>query len=147
MSRTKIVEVKTAGLLHDIGKIGISEETLNKPGGLVDPEWAEIKRHSEIGYRILGSVSEFSKIAEYVLEHHERPDGQGYPKGLSNDEISQQAKIIAIADAYDAMTSDRTYRTGMSVQDAVAEIKRCCGTQFDAEIAKIFVEKILDEKW
>jgi diguanylate cyclase (GGDEF)-like protein/PAS domain S-box-containing protein len=146
-SKDEINQMNIAGMMHDIGKIGISEETLNKPGGLVDPEWAEIKRHSEIGYRILGSVSEFSKIAEYVLEHHERPDGQGYPKGLSNDEISQQAKIIAIADAYDAMTSDRTYRTGMSVQDAVAEIKRCCGTQFDAEIAKIFVEKILDEKW
>ncbi len=146
-SKDDISQMNIAGMMHDIGKIGISEETLNKPGGLHDNEWAELKRHSEIGYRILGSVSEFSRIADYVLEHHERVDGKGYPKGLTGDKISVQAKIISLADAYDAMTSDRSYRKKMSVQEAVCELKRCCGTQFDPDIAKIFVENVLCETW
>ncbi len=146
-SKDDINQMSIAGLMHDIGKIGISEESLNKPGNLHTNEWAEIKRHSEIGYRILGSVSEFSKIAEYVLEHHERPDGSGYPKGLKGDEISLQAKIISLADSYDAMTSERTYKKTLSVKEAVTEIKKCCGTQFDPGVSKIFVEKVLKEKW
>jgi diguanylate cyclase (GGDEF)-like protein/PAS domain S-box-containing protein/putative nucleotidyltransferase with HDIG domain len=146
-SKDETNQIRLAGLMHDIGKIGISEESLNKSDNLLTSEWVDIKRHSEIGYRILGSVSEFSRIADYVLEHHERPDGRGYPKGLKNDEISVQAKIISLADSYDAMTSERTYRKILSKKEAVTEIKKCCGTQFDPEIAKIFVEVVLGEEW
>lgn len=142
-SKADISQMGVAGMMHDIGKIGISEETLNKPGKLNATEMAEVRRHSEIGYRILDSVSEFSKIADFVLEHHERPDGNGYPKGLRDKDISQQAKIIAVADAYDAMTSERTYKKGLSPEDAAAEITRNTGTQFDADIARVFIEKVL----
>ena len=110
-------------------------------------EWNEIYRHSEIGYRILSSVNEFSEIAEYVLAHHERWDGRGYPKGLNGKEIPLKSRIIAIADSYDAMTSDRAYSRCLSTEEAVKEIIKCSNTQFDANIAKTFVEKVLGAAW
>ena len=140
-------QIRIAGLMHDIGKIGISEEVLNKPGKLGPGEWSEVDRHSEIGYRILVSVLEFSKVADAILEHHERLDGTGYPRGLNGQEISQHARIIAIADAYDAMVSDRPYKITLSKDEAIEEIKIFAGSQFDPEIAKVFVEKVLNEKW
>jgi len=140
-------QIRIAGLMHDIGKIGISAEVLNKPGKLGPGEWSEVDRHSEIGYRILVSVLEFSKIADAILEHHERLDGTGYPRGLNGQEISQHARIIAIADSYDAMTSDRPYKTTLSKEEAIEEIKVFAGSQFDPEIAKIFIEKVLGEQW
>lgn len=138
-----ISQVKAAGLIHDIGKMGIDEKILNKPGGLDSDEWKKIQRHPEIGYRILSSSSEFSELARYVLEHQERWDGKGYPKQLVGEEISIQARIIGVADAFDAMTCDRAYRKGLSVAEAVAEIKKCAGTQFDPEVASVFVESVL----
>lgn len=135
-----VSQYKLAGLVHDIGKIGIDEKILNSPDKLNEDEWNEMKKHSEIGYRILSSSNEFSEVAEYVLEHQEKWDGSGYPKGLKGQEISLGARIIAIADAYDAMTSHRTYRGIMSRQDALDEISRGSGLQFDPEIAKIFIE-------
>lgn len=135
-------QIKIAGLMHDIGKIGITETILNKPRSLVKDEWREVERHSEIGYRILSSVNEFSEIAEFVLEHHEKLDGTGYPRGLKAEEISIQARIITIADSYDAMTNNRTYKEGISKEHAIVEIKRCMGTQFDPEIAKVFIDMI-----
>lgn len=140
-------QLRLAGLMHDIGKIGIDEQILNKPWELNSNEWNEIRRHSEIGYRILSSVNEFSEIAEYVLAHHERWDGGGYPKGLKGSQIPMKARIIAIADAYDAMTSTRTYRKGLSMEEAANEIMKCSNTQFDADIAKVFVEKVLGIAW
>ena len=140
-----VSQVKAAGLIHDIGKMGIDEKILNKPGGLDSDEWKKIQRHPEIGYRILSSSSEFSELARYVLEHQERWDGKGYPKQLSGEEISIQARIIGVADAFDAMTCDRAYRKGLSVDEAVAEIRKCAGTQFDPEIAAVFIEKVLIE--
>jgi len=134
--------IKVAGLLHDIGKIGIDENILNKPRELSNDEFKEIERHSEIGYRILSSVNEFSDIANYILEHHEKWDGQGYPKRLKGEEISLQARIIAVADAYDAMTSERSYSEAISKEEAILEIQKCSGTQFDPQIAKIFTENI-----
>jgi len=140
-------KIRTAGLMHDIGKIGITEKILNKPQKLNNDEWTEMKRHPEIGYRILSSVHEFSEIADYVLEHQERWDGKGYPRGLKGEKISIQSRIIGIADAFDAMTTHRAYGIVLSEKDAIDEIKKCSGTQFDPMIAKIFVEKVLEKKW
>ncbi len=134
-----ILETKLAGLMHDIGKIGIEEKVLSSTGKLNEEEWKEIKRHSEVGYRILSSSNEFSEIADHVLAHHERWDGAGYPKRLKGEEISIQARIIAIADSFDAMIGERTYKQALSVEEALEEIRRCAGTQFDPEIAKVFV--------
>lgn len=142
-SKEELNEIKIAGVMHDIGKIGISESILNKAGKLTFDEWQEIKKHPEIGYKILNSVNEFSHIANHVLQHHERMDGKGYPNGLMSHQISTQAKIIMIADSYDAMTKDRPYKNRLTKQQAIDEIKRCSGTQFDAEIANIFIEKVL----
>lgn len=146
-ANSELNQIRLAGLMHDIGKIGISESLLDKPAKLDDGEWNEVRRHAEIGYRILGSVNEFSVIADFVLEHHERPDGDGYPRGLTGDDISLQAKIITLADTYDAMTSDRPYRNALDKAQAVAEIRRCAGTQFDAQVSRVLVEKVLDETW
>ena len=128
------------GKLHDIGKISISEHILNKPGKLTEEEWLDIKRHPEIGYRIISSSGEYQEISEDILMHHERWDGKGYPQGIKGDNIPLRARIIAIADAFDAMTSERPYRGAMSETDAIEEIKRCSGTQFDPEIATTFVD-------
>jgi len=145
--KDEVNQIRIAGLMHDIGKIGIDDNILNNLGKLNAEEWKEIKRHSEIGYRILSSVNEFSEVAQYVLEHHERWDGNGYPKGLKGEEILLQGRIIAVADAYTAMISASSYRESLSEAEAVAEIKRYSGVQFDTDIAKVFVEKVLEKKW
>ncbi|SDI56532.1 HD domain-containing phosphohydrolase [Desulfosporosinus hippei] len=139
----EVEELKTVGLLHDIGKIAIEETTLNKPGALAEEEWQEIKRHPEIGYRILSTVNEMSEIADYVLCHHEKWNGTGYPKGLKGEEIPFQSRIIAIIDAYDAMTSERSYRNALSEEVAIKEIQTNSGTQFDPEVVNVFLEKVL----
>jgi putative nucleotidyltransferase with HDIG domain len=138
-----INKIRIAGLMHDIGKIGIADSILNKVETLNNDEWHEIKRHSEIGYRILSAVNEFSELADCILEHHERWDGKGYPKGIAGDKISAEARIIAIADTYDAMTSDRPYRKAFSDREAVKEILLNAGTQFDPAIVKVFTDKVL----
>jgi diguanylate cyclase (GGDEF)-like protein/PAS domain S-box-containing protein/putative nucleotidyltransferase with HDIG domain len=142
-----INQMKIAGLMHDIGKIGINENILNKEGNLDEHEWQDIRRHSEIGYQILRSINEFSKIADYVLEHHERWDGEGYPKGLKGEEISIEARIVAVADAYEAMISDRTYSKALSKEEAIDEFRRCSGSQLDPEITKVFTEMLLDRNY
>ena len=139
-------ELKMAGLLHDIGKIGIDETLLNKKERLTDSEWRDIKRHPEIGYHILKSVNEFAPIAKYVLHHHERVDGSGYPRQLKDGEIPFQSKIICIADAYDAMTSHRPYRGDLSLPEVVDELKRNAGSQFDRDILKVFIDQILKQR-
>jgi len=140
-------QIKIAGLMHDIGKIEIDEAILNKPEKLNKDEWERMQRHPEIGYRILSSITEFSSIADDILAHHERWDGTGYPRGLKGEESSLNARIIAIADAFDAMTTDRTYGAALSEEAALDEIRRCSGTQFDPAIAHIFVEKVLNKAW
>lgn len=139
-------DLKTAGLMHDIGKIGISDSILNKVETLDKQEWKEIRRHPEVGYRILSSANEFAEIADHILAHHERWDGSGYPKGLKGEEISLEARIIAIADAYDAMTKMRFHMENLTVEAAIKEINRCSGTQFDPEIAQAFIEMILEDR-
>jgi diguanylate cyclase (GGDEF)-like protein/PAS domain S-box-containing protein/putative nucleotidyltransferase with HDIG domain len=138
-----IEELKTVGLLHDIGKIAIEESILNKPGGLTEDEWEEIKRHPEIGYRILSTVNDMSEMAEHVLAHHERWDGSGYPKGLTGEEIPFLSRIMAVADAYDAMTSERSYRSALPEKVAIEELQKNAGIQFDPNLIKIFIEKVL----
>ena len=145
LSEEEIKELKTVGLLHDIGKIAVEESVLNKPGKLTEDEWDQIKRHPEVGYRILSTVNDMSEMAEFVLAHHERWDGKGYPKGLEKEQIPLQSRIITIADTYDAMTSERSYRNALSEEIAIEELTKNSGFQFDPELVKIFIEKILNK--
>lgn len=142
-SPTQVNQIMLAGLMHDIGKIGVSESILNKTTKLDENEQKVVERHCETGYRILSSASEFGAIAQYILEHHERPDGKGYPRGLKGEEISLPAKIIAVADAYDAMMSDRPYRKAMKKEDAIRELQKYSSTQFDSEVIDTLVNKVL----
>lgn len=134
-----VKELEVAGLVHDIGKIAVHEEVLNKPGSLTEEEYDEIKKHSESGYQILKSVDAYSSLAEEVLAHHERFDGKGYPRGLKGDEIPLIARIICVANAYEAMIADRSYRKGMSHESALEEIVRCSGAQFDPARTEAFL--------
>lgn len=145
LSEIEISRLRLVGLLHDIGKIGIAEEILNKPGKLTDSEWEDLKRHPEIGYRILNSSYEMVELADCILAHHERWDGKGYPKGLKGEAIPLVARIIALADSYDAMISERPYRVSLTEEQAREEIRKNSGSQFDANLAEVFV-KILAEK-
>ena len=134
-------ELELLSTLHDIGKMGVSAEILSKPGKLSDREWVEIRKHPEIGFRIAQATSELIPIAEYILYHHERWDGKGYPEGLIGEKIPLLSRIIAIVDAFDAMTNDRAYRSAMTRREALEEIRKNSGTQFDPEISRIFIEK------
>jgi diguanylate cyclase (GGDEF)-like protein len=131
--------LKMMGLLHDVGKIALDEKILNKAGKLTDEEYKEIKKHPEIGYRILSSANNLSEIAEFVLAHHERWDGNGYPRGLYRKKIPYLSRILTIADSYDAMTSDRTYRDKMKKEEVIIELEKCAGKQFDPELIPIFL--------
>ena len=143
MGERAVSEMRLLGLLHDIGKIAISESILNKEGRLDDQQWREVQRHSEIGYRILSSVEDMASLAQYVLAHHERYDGKGYPKGLCGEEIPLQSRMITVADAYDAMTAKRPYRNAVTPFEAAREIKACAGLQFDPELARIFINEVV----
>jgi len=143
LPRERVERVRLAGILHDIGKIGVSDMILRKPGPLDDEEWAEMRRHPEIGARILGS-SEFDDIREWVLSHHERPDGRGYPRGLRGEDIALEAKVLAVADAYEAMTSDRVYRPAIGREAAREELRRGSGSQFDPLVVEAFLA-VLDK--
>lgn len=146
MSKEEKKKIKSAGLLHDIGKIGIPETLLNKPGKLTEEEYKDICRHPEIGYRILQSAPDMTDIANIVLSHHERYDGKGYPRKIAGKEIPYVARMIAIVDAFDAMTSQRSYRNPMSEKDAAKEVLANAGSQFDPELAELFVRKVLGYK-
>lgn len=147
MSAKEIAELRTIGLLHDIGKIAIDESVLNKKGPLDEDEWESIRRHPETGWRILGTVGELGELANFILAHHERIDGEGYPQGIKGDEIPLQSRIISLVDAYDAMTAVRSYREPVGDRQAAAEIKRCAGTQFDEGLARLFIEQVLLLSW
>jgi HD-GYP domain-containing protein (c-di-GMP phosphodiesterase class II) len=140
-------QANQAGVMHDIGKIGIDQNILEKEIKLDENEFKEIKRHSEVGYRLLNSVNGMAHLAPFVLEHHERWDGTGYPKGLSGESISMIARIIAVADGYDAMVSPRPYKQIMTKDEAMDEICRCAGKQYDPVVAHAFVEGVMGETW
>ncbi|MDR3588781.1 MAG: diguanylate cyclase [Negativicutes bacterium] len=134
-----IAEIRLLAKFHDIGKIGIPDHILLKAGPLTPEEWSDMKRHCEIGYRIAQASPDLLPIADWILKHQERWDGDGYPFGLIGDEIPLECRILAVADAYDAMTSDRPYRKAMSQAAAIAELRRCAGTQFDAALIEPFI--------
>jgi HD-GYP domain-containing protein (c-di-GMP phosphodiesterase class II) len=139
----EVNEIKIAGALHDIGKTIIPPDILNKPGKLTKEEFDIVKRHPETGYQILKSSDEYVNLAEYVLYHHERWDGNGYPQGLSGEDIPFQARIIAVADAFEAMTASRPYQKTKTTEEAKAELVRCSGTQLDPEIVSVFLKHVL----
>jgi diguanylate cyclase (GGDEF)-like protein len=133
-----VERVRFGGVVHDVGKIGLPESVLSKPGWLSDEDWIEMRRHPEIGASILAGA-ELEDVSEWVLAHHERVDGTGYPHGKAGHEIPLEARILAVADAYEAMTSDRVYRRAMTPEEARAELVRCVGTQFDGRVVDAFL--------
>lgn len=140
LSMSELDELKIAAGFHDIGKIGISEEILSKPTSLTEDEYEIIKSHTEKGYRIIKASSELKNVAESVLYHHERWDGKGYPLGLKGDEIPLLSRIISVCDTFDVMISGRIYKSAVSKKEALEELKRCSGTQFDPKIVDIFID-------
>ncbi len=141
----QIKTLRIGGLFHDIGKIGIPDSILLKPGKLTDDEYSEIKNHPSIGAHILGSAKIFQDIIPIVKHHHEKYDGNGYPSRLKGEDIPYLARIAAVADTFDAMTSRRSYRGPIDVEQVKEEIKRCEGTQFDPQIAEVFLDILNNE--
>jgi HD-GYP domain-containing protein (c-di-GMP phosphodiesterase class II) len=137
----RIERLRAAGVLHDIGKLGISDKVLQKPEGLDVTEWEEIRRHPEIGARIL-EHAHLRDVAVWVLRHHERFDGHGYPDGLAGDAIPVEARVLAVADAYEAMIADRPYRDGLPQGAAEAELRESAGTQFDPEVVEALLRAL-----
>lgn len=140
LSTSELNKLSLLATLHDIGKTSIPEKILKKPGELTDSEWELIKEHPERGYKIAAATEEFALIADEILFHHERWDGRGYPKRLKEDEIPYLARIITIIDSYDVMTNDRPYSKAISNEEALSEIKRCAGSQFDPDLADKFIK-------
>ncbi len=140
-------ELELVSVLHDIGKVAISDAIINKNAKLTKEEKREMQNHAESGFRITQSINEFKHISGYVLSHHEKWDGTGYPQKLKGEEIPLVSRIISIVDAYDAMTMKRPYREALPEEYAVNEIKTCSGTQFDPKIARVFIEKVLGQNW
>jgi HD-GYP domain-containing protein (c-di-GMP phosphodiesterase class II)/GGDEF domain-containing protein len=142
IERHRREEIVFGSLLHDVGKIGISERILLKPGKLTAEELGIVRLHPRIGCRLVEQVRALKPIAQAVLHHHERWDGQGYPDGLAGDDIPLEARIICVADSFSAMTAERPYRRRMSLAQACAELERCAGTQFDPDVVRVFVEEV-----
>jgi len=136
----EITNIEIAASVHDLGKIGIEDNIINKNGSLTEEEYVQIKKHPEIAYDLIKNLRPYEKSSLFVLHHHEWVDGNGYPKGLKNSEIPIGAKVIGVADAYDAMTTIRPYRGAFTNDEAVIELKKCSGTQFDAKVVDALVE-------
>ena len=139
LNEEDLVALELLSTLHDIGKISVDKEILAKRGPLTEAEWAEIKRHPEVGFRIAQASPELHHISEYILCHHERWDGTGYPRGLSGADIPLLARVLTVIDSFDAMTQDRAYRKAMPVEAALMEIRKNAGGQFDPEIVRAFL--------
>lgn len=143
ISAKELDEMSLFAMLHDIGKVGINDAILRKPAPLTEQEWFEMRKHPEIGFRIAQNNVDLAPISEYILSHHERWDGKGYPRGLVGEEIPILSRILAVVDAFDAMTNERIYSKPRSKEEAAAEILRNAGTQFDPRIARVFVEEVI----
>jgi diguanylate cyclase (GGDEF)-like protein len=137
--------LRLAGMLHDVGKVGVPDAVLNKPGSLTDEEFEVIKGHPALGAQILEHPT-LADIREWVGAHHERPDGRGYPAGLAGDSIPMEAQILAVADAYEAMTSDRAYRSSIGREAAAAELERCSGTQFEPAVVDALINVLAGQE-
>jgi len=142
LSKDVIDTIRAAGLLHDVGKIAVPDSTLNKKGALNDEEWELIRAHPNLGIEILRHIIDLVSCIPVILHHHEHYDGKGYPSGLKGDNIPLESRILAIADAFDAITSPRPYRKQLSIQEALNELKRCAGTQFDPKLVDVFCKLI-----
>jgi diguanylate cyclase (GGDEF)-like protein len=138
----QVLQIEYAAALHDIGKIGVADSILTKADALDEEEWRDMRRHSELGFRILNGIDFLHEAAEIVQAHHERYDGEGYPNNLKGDEIPLGARVFAVIDAYDAMTSRRPYREAMTQEDAVEEIQRHSGQQFDPQVVEAFLRMV-----
>jgi hypothetical protein len=138
--------IARGALLHDVGKVGVRDAVLLKPSGLTDDEWVEMRGHAGIGYGILAQVEFLRPAAELVWAHHEKYDGTGYPRGLKGEQIPLGSRIFSVADAFDAMTSDRPYRKAMPPDAALEELRRCAGTQFDPEVVAVF-DQLWEQIW
>ena len=145
LSESELNRLEMLILMHDIGKINISEEILTKKGSLTAEEWIVMKKHPETGFRIARASEEFAHVAEDILSHHEYWDGSGYPQGLQGKEIPLLARITAVADAYEVMTNGRPYKAPMTKEEIVKEVKRCAGKQFDPELADVFLKIYKEE--
>ena len=143
LNEKDLTALELLSTLHDLGKISVDKNILTKPGPLDAEEWVEIRKHPLVGYRIAQAVPELRHISEYILSHHERWDGKGYPQGLAGEDIPLLARIITVADAHDSMTQDRAYRKAMMESAAIDELLNGSGSQFDADIVKVFIEKVL----
>jgi putative nucleotidyltransferase with HDIG domain len=137
-------KLERGGLLHDVGKIGVPAAVLDKPGPLTEEEWAVMRSHTTLGGRILEPIGRYADVIPIVLYHHERWDGSGYPRGLAGEAIPLLARVLAVADVYDALTSERPYRAGMDVETALSIIENGSGTHFEGRIATAFVAMIRD---
>lgn len=146
LSQSELNDLELFSMLHDIGKIGVNDSVLLKPGKLTENEWVEMRRHCEIGCRIAQSAPELAHIADYILCHHERWDGKGYPQKLKGTQIPLLSRILSVADSYDAMVNDRYYRKALPREAAIAELKRCSGTQFDPDVVKVFLQVLEPEQ-
>lgn len=142
LSDRSITDLRLLAKFHDIGKVGIPDRILFKPGPLTMDEYNEMKRHTEIGRCIAEAAPDLAPIADWILKHHEWWNGEGYPHGLKGDNIPMECRILSMADAYDAMTSDRPYRKAMQHEAAVEEIARCAGSQFDPELVPVFIRSV-----
>lgn len=142
----ELTDIYRGALLHDVGKIGVPDAVLRKPGRLTPEEWNEMRRHPELGYRILEGIHFLDRARDIVLSHQERYDGKGYPRGLAGKAIPIGARIFSVVDTLDAMTSDRPYRKARSYDAARAEIRRYSGSQFDPDVVRAFLE-ITDDEW
>ena len=142
LSSIRLNDLKLLAQFHDIGKIGIPDQILFKPGPLTDDEWRQMRRHPEIGHRIARHIPDLSAIATLILHHHERWDGKGYPLGLSGEDIPVESRVLAIIDAYDAMTNNRPYREALPQEQALAEIKKNRGLMFDPQLTDQFLKLV-----
>jgi len=142
LSRRKLERLRIAALLHDIGKIGLSDSIIKKPGPMDEKEWEMMRKHPRLGATIISHTPELADCAPSIWHHHEWQDGSGYPDGLKGEDIPLEARIIAIADAYDTMTTPRAYRETLSLKEALEELRRCANTQFDPQLVETFARVV-----